>query len=63
MIEGGDIYYITPFNKQKDMVSIQILLSMFVRSFVLVSVACIAAVYDPSKRIKRMAITDTINEL
>ena len=30
---------------------------------VLVAVACIAAVYAPSKRIKDMAITDTINEL
>lgn len=28
-----------------------------------VAVACIAAVYAPSKRIKNMAITDTINEL
>ncbi len=30
---------------------------------VLVAVSCIAAVYTPSKRIKSMAITDTINEL
>ena len=30
---------------------------------VLVAVSCIAAVYAPSKRIKNMAITDTINEL
>ena len=31
--------------------------------FVLVTVSCIAAVYSPSKRIKNMTITDTINEL
>ena len=30
---------------------------------VLVAVSCIAAVYAPSKRIRSMAITDTINEL
>lgn len=30
---------------------------------VLVAASCIAAVYAPSKRIKNMAITDTINEL
>ncbi len=30
--------------------------------FLLVAVSCIAAVYAPSKRIRNMAITDTINE-
>ena len=29
----------------------------------LISVSCIAAIYAPSKRIKNMAVTDTINEL
>ena len=37
--------------------------SAMVTILVLIALSCIAAVYAPSKNIKNMAITDTINEL